>query len=478
MVVGSAVATIAGRQSHVPAGTRLGRYRVVRRLASGGMCEVYLARAEGEAGFAKPVALKLVLPHLVEEANFTTLLRHEAKLAAYLNHPNIVQTFELGREGDELYIAMEYVHGRTLREVLAEADGPLPLDVALSILVATCTALHTAHCATGESGSVLGVVHRDVSPANVMLRHDGVVKVVDFGIAKAMTETTMTKTGTLKGKSGYMSPEQCRGDELTAASDIFNLGILLYETTTGRRAFVGANIFETMNRIVDSRYKPPRSHLPEYPLELASIVDEVLADDPSQRPASALALRQRLEAFAMSAGLHLSELVVQQWLEHKFGPVAAVDLRLDPSVVAMTATPRSSSRAFNWAGAAIIGALTGSIAFVALGARSDAVGGDAGATTDTNTDTNAAAASQPSAPGTTEPTPKPEVPVADPIPTMTPKPAPDPAPERTSAEPPVVGAKTKSGKPKTRTKARTKKSRPKPKAKTKADEPLFPWKSN
>ncbi|MCX4241655.1 serine/threonine protein kinase [Paraliomyxa miuraensis] len=344
-------------RAEIPAGTRFGRYTIIRRLAMGGMAEVYLGRAEGIRGFRRAVALKLVLPHLAGDERFIALFEHEAKIAALLDHPNIIQIYELGRERGDTYIAMEYVHGHTLRTVLGRAHGPLPLSAALTIVMAICRALHHAHTALGPDGCRMGIVHRDVSPSNVMIRPDGQVKVVDFGIAKAMAQTSMTATGTVKGKAGYMSPEQCRGSKLDHRSDIFNLGILLYETTTGRRAFGGTNVFEVMSRINDGRYMPPSEVVPGYPAALEGVIAQALCTDPTGRPASALELHQRIEEVARACSIHLSELELAAWMEAHVPAPAPLDLDVEP-------VTEESTRVRRWGWASRVG-LVGVLSVIA-----------------------------------------------------------------------------------------------------------------
>lgn len=275
-------------------GTRLGRYVIGPRLARGGMAELYAARATGIGAFDKLVALKLVLPHLKDDPAFTEMFMREAKTAAALDHPNIVSVFDLGFAQGEYFIAMEHVHGRDLRAIMAdtadEDTAELTTPIALGIVSNLAAALHHAHEATGPEGEPLGLVHRDVSPANVLVRYDGVVKLTDFGIAKAAAGTQATRTGTIKGKRGYMSPEQCLGRPLDRRSDIFNLGILLYELTTRQRLFVADSEFTVLNQIIHGTFAPPRQVVPGYPRALERIVLRALEVDPGARYPTAAAL--------------------------------------------------------------------------------------------------------------------------------------------------------------------------------------------
>lgn len=459
----------------MPPGSRLGRYRIVKRIASGGMAEVYLASVDGPGGFSRPVALKLVLPHLVEQRRFVKLFEQEGRIAAHLNHPNIVQVFELGYEEDELFLVMEFVDGRTLQNVLAAADGPLPLRCALSIMISTATAIHHAHEATNTEGQPLHLVHRDISPSNVMVRHDGQVKVVDFGIAKALTETSLTKTGSLKGKAGYMSPEQCRGAPLTRASDVFNLGILLYELTTGRRAFGGSNIFEVMNRIVDGRYSPVDKHIPSYPPQLAKIVDKALALEPERRHATALALREDIDAFAIAHKIFPSERPVAEWMARTFGPATQIDLGVAPTDTDEQLKRRGFSLP-GWARATLVGGLAGTAVFVILR------GGSSEPAPPPRDDSAAVA----------EPTVEEAAPRAAPQPVPVPSPsdkkkAPLPAPKQAEPEPPPADEEpspvtSPSAATKRRSKSGARRGGKKKAGRTKKKrgrstnpDPLFPW---
>lgn len=284
-------------------GARLGRYTILARIGCGGMAEVYLARTEGIGGFAKAVALKVVHAHLVQEPVAVRSFLREARLAATLDHPNIVQVLDVGLMGGEHTLVMEHVHGRDVGEVLGRlaADDPMPMPMpmpcALRVVLDVCAALEHAHTKRGADGELLEIVHRDVSPSNVLVGFNGVVKLADFGIAKIGGHSTTT-AGMLKGKFGYMSPEQSLGHPVDARSDVFSLGILLYETTTGARAFYGANTFAVMNRSIEGDYTPPGEVQPGYPAALADIIARCLVPEPELRYGSVVELRRDLEAFA------------------------------------------------------------------------------------------------------------------------------------------------------------------------------------
>ncbi|MBV1860517.1 MAG: serine/threonine protein kinase, partial [Nannocystaceae bacterium] len=308
-------------------GTRLGRYVLSHRMARGGMAELYLAKALGAEGFHKTVALKLVLPHLKDDAGFMEMFRHEASLSAQLDHPNIAQVFDLGFDRGEYFIAMEYVHGRNVARLTADADA-IPLDCALSIIAGACDALSYAHDLPTDNGKRLTIVHRDVSPGNVLVRFDGIVKLVDFGIAKALTGTKHTRTGTIKGKAGYMSPEQCRGLPLDRRSDVYCIGIMLYELTTGRRAFPGHSDFSIMNSIISGGYTRPREVDPRFPLQLEEVIVRALAVDRDNRFETTAGIREALDEFAANEGLSIGATPLRGFLRDLFGDVPLPELQI------------------------------------------------------------------------------------------------------------------------------------------------------
>jgi serine/threonine-protein kinase len=230
----------------------------------------------------------------------------EAKLAATLNHQNVAQVYEVDQADGAYFMAMEYVHGENARAILETTlrrGWTIPLELAVTIISGAAAGLHHAHERRGKQGQPLNIVHRDVSPANIMVGYDGSVKVLDFGIAKAEERATKTVGGTIKGKYGYMSPEQCKGKPIDRRSDIFALGIVLYELTTLRRAFKGNDDFETMKRIVAGDVVLPSIAVPGYPRELEAIVLTAMAGDPGARFQSGQELIEALDAFAVRAKL-------------------------------------------------------------------------------------------------------------------------------------------------------------------------------
>ena len=286
---------------------RLGRYTLLRSLGAGGMAELFLARADGIEGFAKLVALKRILPHKATNERFVRMLLNEARLVAGLDHPNIAQVHDIGLEQGEYFFAMEYVHGQDLARVLHRAPRhKLHLENALHIAVGLCAGLHCAHMARDNTGRPLDIVHRDVSPSNVLVSYQGAVKLVDFGVAKAATLVSETREGVIKGKYGYMSPEQCLGDQLDRKSDVFAVGILLWEMTVGRRLYMFKGELASLQRIVYVDAPRPSKFDPQYPAELEHIVMRALARDPAKRYQSAEQLQIDLEQLALDHRLAVS----------------------------------------------------------------------------------------------------------------------------------------------------------------------------
>ncbi|MEM6295129.1 MAG: serine/threonine-protein kinase [Myxococcota bacterium] len=300
-------------------GTRLGRYQVLRRLALGGMAELYLARQLGDAGYEKVVALKRVLPHLAEEKSFVDMFLNEARLAATLSHSGIAAVHDFGTEHGEHFMVLEYVHGRSVLQLLKAARGPLPLGVALTIVHEVAGALHYAHERCGSDGAPLGLVHRDVSPSNILVSFDGDVKLVDFGIAKATAHNQATQTAGIKGKIAYMAPEQLRGEPLDRRSDVFALSVVLYELVLGRRCFSAPGEFALINRVAEARYTKPSRIDPNIHPDLATLLTTGLDAQPDGRPATARDVQLRIEAFAEAHAQRLSRVAVAHYMEASFG---------------------------------------------------------------------------------------------------------------------------------------------------------------
>lgn len=284
---------------------RVGGYRIIRKLAVGGMAEIFLARLEGAHGFTKYVVLKRLLPHLCEDEAFVQMFLREARLSAKLTHPNIAQVFDIGEVGGRVHYAMEYVDGPELRHVakrIHTRGEPPPLELAIGVGIGIASGLHYAHTLRDASGKLLHIVHRDVTPSNVMMTYDGMPKLLDFGVAKAqLDDGATTDTGVLKGKLPYMSPEQVDGaEDLDGRSDVFSLGVLLWEMTTLHRLFRSNSRLETIRRISKEDAPAPSSVYPGYPKRLEEIVMCALARDRDARYPSALDLQRDLEELALA----------------------------------------------------------------------------------------------------------------------------------------------------------------------------------
>ncbi len=285
----------------------------------GGMAELYLAQQTGAAGFSKLVALKRILPHLAGNETFTHMFLGEARLASDLSHPNLAHVLDFGESDGEHFLTMEYVHGVNLLDALKRARRPLPLEAGLQIVVDVARGLHELHEHRSADGKPLGLVHRDVSPSNVLLAYDGSVKLTDFGIAKAMELTSATRTGTFKGKLGHSSPEQARGEHIDRRSDVFCLGILLYEVTTGARAFSGANEFAVLGKVARAAYEPPGDVAEGYPPGLSAIVEHALAAAPEERPPTAAAFAEEIATFARTRDIAMGPSRVSDMMRELFG---------------------------------------------------------------------------------------------------------------------------------------------------------------
>jgi hypothetical protein len=363
-----------------PIMVRLGRYQIVDRIATGGMAEVYLAVHGELAGFRTPVVLKKVLPHLANNPQFIDMFLDEARIASMLDHPNVVRIYEVGRSGSEYFLAMELVQGKSLSAVLRRAQeeegGRVDPKLAAFVVAQAAAGLNHAHNLTDPLGNPLGLVHRDVSPQNILISFEGSVKVIDFGIARALGRITETQTGGMKGKFGYMSPEQARGEEVDQRTDIFALGVVLWEALTGRRLFQRENDLATMRALT---YEPiPRpSTIKDVPLELESLVMRALARNPKLRFSTARDFGSALEKWIVAAGGTSASDVgammkayfiadVSSWQQTlrtavNLPAVTEADLAATPAPTAPVTNPGQVARPRRWPlvllGAAAIGAV-------------------------------------------------------------------------------------------------------------------------
>ena len=285
------------------------------------MAELFLARVGGPQTFEKLVVVKKILPKFADNPRFLQLFLDEAKLAASLSHKNIVSVHDVGGSGSESFFAMEYLHGQDVRSILHRAwknGEKLPIAHAVQIAKLIADALHYAHEKRRSDGSLLEIVHRDVSPSNVIVSYDGAVKLVDFGVAKAATRTVKTRTGTLKGKIAYMSPEQARGAPIDRRSDVFSLGIVLWEMVTTSRLFRGENDLATLQLIINNPIKKPTEERPDCPVALERIVLKALSQDPERRYASANEVARDLEDLVRTEQLSQSSAGLSVYMSELF----------------------------------------------------------------------------------------------------------------------------------------------------------------
>jgi serine/threonine protein kinase len=282
--------------------TAFGKYILLERINVGGMAEVYKAKTAGVEGLEKIVAIKRILPSVAEDEEFIKMFADEAKITSQLSHANLAQTFDLGKIDDRYYIAMEYVSGKDLRAVferMKRRGERMPPPLCAYAMARVCEGLDYAHRKRDPNGRELNIVHRDVTPQNIVLSFEGEVKLIDFGIAKAANKMTRTQAGILKGKFGYMSPEQVRGLPLDRRSDIFAAGVVLYELCTGERLFAGSSDFSVLEKVQQAKVTPPSQVEPGIPLELERVMLKALAREPEDRYQQAADLAGDLTRFLL-----------------------------------------------------------------------------------------------------------------------------------------------------------------------------------
>jgi eukaryotic-like serine/threonine-protein kinase len=292
---------------------QVGRYTICDQLAAGGMATVHLARLVGSAGFSRVVAAKRMHRHFMSDPEFKQMFLAEAQLAARIQHPNVVPILDVLTHEDELVIFMDYVHGESLHALMRtahESQKPIPIPIGCAIIVGALQGLHAAHEARSELGEPLGIVHRDISPQNILVGADGVSRVLDFGIAKALHEQNHTDPGTLKGKFSYMAPEVINGAPITRQTDVFSAGVVLWELLTGRKLFGGSSEQERLRGIISAEYPSPRRFNAQVPATLEQVVNKALQADPKARFANALEFAIAIEVATPIAAQH----VVGEWV--------------------------------------------------------------------------------------------------------------------------------------------------------------------
>jgi serine/threonine-protein kinase len=310
-------------------GEQIGKYQIITQLSVGGMAELFLGFTAGPGGFRKYVAIKRILPEVRSNAAFERMFLDEARITAAFNHPNIAQVYELGQQEDGLFLAMEFVAGQNLDQLTSayrRRQEPIPLGLSVAVMRDVCLALHYAHTFTDPSGRPSPIIHRDVAQKNIMVTYDGVVKLLDFGIAKARNSLERTHVGTVKGTSGYMSPEQVRGDPLDGRSDVFSAGVVLWELITGQRLFAAKSEREEMMNVLQAPIAPPQHPSTPVPESLSGVVLKALERDVKDRFSSAKELARALEQ-ATSSELFDADrqaLVMRELFEKKMNGTRAL----------------------------------------------------------------------------------------------------------------------------------------------------------
>lgn len=311
---------MAGPQPASPTPTAPPRYREICPLASGGMAELHLARMTAVGGVERLVVVKRVKPQLADSPELAQALLDEARIAATLNHGNIVSVYDVAFEHGLVSVVMEYLHGQDVRTVMRRAGGALPLDQAVAIALGVCAGLHHAHDRVDATGAPLDIVHRDVSADNVVVTYDGGVKLIDFGIARAHSRLGQTDHGVTKGKPGYMAPEQILCTRIDRRTDVHAAAVLLYEMTVGAQPRAGAGVsdYELLNATIERDATPPGARVKGYPPALEAIVMKGLAREPDARWQSALEMQRALEDFARGNRLELSSFALAAVMERLF----------------------------------------------------------------------------------------------------------------------------------------------------------------
>jgi serine/threonine protein kinase, bacterial len=316
--------------SEADARARIGRYQIVERIAAGGMAEAFRARAHGPGGYQRDLVIKRILPHLAEDSGFVRAFVDEAKILGMLNHPNVVGVYDFGEDDGRHYLALEFLDGPSLRAIIERAirrADLLPVGIIAYVGKEICHGLSAVHRARDVEGNLLGLIHRDVTPSNVMTTFNGGVKLLDFGVARIASSGVVTDHGQLKGKPGYFAPEQIAGCPIDARVDLFALGVMLHEMACARRLFEqeGDGLGETIYRIMEGEIPEPRAVRSDLPEALNAIILKALSREPSGRFASAAQMGVALDAVARAHSTQAEDLA--QFLAHW---QLARDARRDP----------------------------------------------------------------------------------------------------------------------------------------------------
>ena len=335
---------------------QVAKYKISRRIGRGGMAEVFLAIQEGVGGFEKLVVVKRIFPKFCNDDHFVSMFLQEARLAASIRHPNVVHINDIEQDDDGYFLVMEYLAGESLAyiwEALRARKERMPPNLVCRIGSAIAAGLHHAHIATDAAGNPQPIVHRDVTPSNLLVSYNGIVKIVDFGVAKATLSEGQTRAGALKGKMSYLSPEQVRDEPIDGRTDVFQLGICLHEMLTGRRLFKGKGDHAKMSAILDKEIVPPSTLNPRVPRLLDDVVLRALARDKDERHQSAEKLRADLDAVLLELGSAVSASEVGAWMRESFAE--RYQERLDIERECVSAARDGRSQVGSRSGLAMVG---------------------------------------------------------------------------------------------------------------------------
>lgn len=299
---------------------RCGRYELLVRIGKGGMASVYLARMRGEAGFSRLYAVKVLHPHLMTQPELVDMLLDEARIAAGLHHPNVVSTVDVGRDGDRVFMAMDYVEGVALDRLLRKSPGFAPPELIVPLAIDALRGLHAAHTMRGVDGEPLELVHRDVTPGNLLVGVDGVGRIADFGIAKARARITKTNPGIIKGKAGYIAPEVILGKAIDRRADIFSMGVLLFNALTGESLFDTGDLASSLTSLLKHDVPAPSSIGLQPPAIFDAPILAALARNPANRHESALEMAQALGDALLVHGKTAEPTAIGDWVQRTFGP--------------------------------------------------------------------------------------------------------------------------------------------------------------
>ncbi|MCK6548812.1 protein kinase, partial [Myxococcota bacterium] len=325
---------------------QIGRYKILCELGQGAMAILYLGRAVGPGSFERLFAIKMIHDHLSREPTFVNMFLNEARLSARIHHSNVIAVYEVDQDNGRYFLAMDYMSGENLALTLKHTwnrGRPFPIDMATHIVSQACEGLHAAHELKDATGQLLGVVHRDVAPQNIMLGYDGTVRVMDFGIAKTFDSISETRPGTMKGTVAYMAPEQIRAESLDRRVDVFALGVVLWETTVGKRLFKSTNDINTAARVLRMTVPRPSTIRDRYPQRLENIVMKALARDPAERYPTARALGDDLQDFLAREGARVTPSHLERFMKDVFGPLYEQRAEMERKASAPVAPERVAS---------------------------------------------------------------------------------------------------------------------------------------